>query len=264
MQVVNELGPLEQSNNRQAKNEAVDAIGYTAYSNFASENAYQRLVDENDCGKMAVSDAGVLIDLVSKLQNIHHSNYIRPLLLELEKLLKIKNTSLGVYNSKSKKISHIVGTNEKGLPPLIKSLSSDIAGSHVFHSKYGISMAFFEHKSQGDLFTSYIYFESKSRLLEGRQKQLLTFALPYLYAIARKLHYISKTYIDLNLTRREQEVMEWIKVGKDNWAISKILGISERTIKFHNCNICKKLGVNSKAEVICWYYQFVASLKTWR
>ena len=125
----------------------------------------RRLFKKNKCQKMTVGDASVLIDVVSNLQNIHHSNYILPLLLKFEKLLKIKNTSLGIYNSKSQKFSHIAGTSHKGFPRLIKKSLTDIAGTKVFYSKHGKSMALFEQQSQDDFFTSYIFFESNSGLL---------------------------------------------------------------------------------------------------
>ncbi|WP_447973005.1 LuxR family transcriptional regulator [Nitrospira sp. Kam-Ns4a] len=39
------------------------------------------------------------------------------------------------------------------------------------------------------------------------------------------------------LTKREREVLEWMKEGKTNWEIGRILGISERTVRFHVGNI---------------------------
>jgi DNA-binding CsgD family transcriptional regulator len=48
------------------------------------------------------------------------------------------------------------------------------------------------------------------------------------------------------LSNREREVLCWIKEGKTNWEISKILGVSESTIKFHIKNILAKLDATTR------------------
>ena len=53
-----------------------------------------------------------------------------------------------------------------------------------------------------------------------------------------------------SLTARESEVLGWIKAGKNNWEISEILDISERTVKFHVANLCRKLGANTRAHAV--------------
>ena len=52
------------------------------------------------------------------------------------------------------------------------------------------------------------------------------------------------------LTARESEVLGWIQAGKNNWEISQILHISERTVKFHVANLCRKLGANTRAHAV--------------
>ena len=44
------------------------------------------------------------------------------------------------------------------------------------------------------------------------------------------------------LTPREIECMKWVAVGKSNWEIGQVLGISEATAHFHVENAKKKLG----------------------
>ncbi|WP_163833152.1 helix-turn-helix transcriptional regulator [Spartinivicinus ruber] len=53
-----------------------------------------------------------------------------------------------------------------------------------------------------------------------------------------------------SLTKREQEILFWIIQGKSTWDISKILAISERTVKFHISNIFKKLDVVNRVQAI--------------
>ncbi len=52
------------------------------------------------------------------------------------------------------------------------------------------------------------------------------------------------------LTKREREVLEWMKEGKTNWEIGRILGISERTVRFHVGNILMKLQALSRAHAV--------------
>jgi DNA-binding CsgD family transcriptional regulator len=53
-----------------------------------------------------------------------------------------------------------------------------------------------------------------------------------------------------NLTNRELEVLKWAKDGKSYWETSIIMGISERTVKFHLCNIYRKLNVVNRSQAI--------------
>jgi DNA-binding CsgD family transcriptional regulator len=52
------------------------------------------------------------------------------------------------------------------------------------------------------------------------------------------------------LTRREAEVMEWLRQGKTSSEIAIILGCAGRTVDKHLANLYRKLGVNSQAAVI--------------
>lgn len=51
---------------------------------------------------------------------------------------------------------------------------------------------------------------------------------------------------DVELTKREKDVMYWTSQGKSAWDISIILSISENTVNFHLKNIMKKLDVTNK------------------
>lgn len=52
------------------------------------------------------------------------------------------------------------------------------------------------------------------------------------------------------LSAREQEVLIWIRDGKSSWEISMILGISERTVKFHTAAILNKLDAANRAHAV--------------
>jgi DNA-binding CsgD family transcriptional regulator len=52
------------------------------------------------------------------------------------------------------------------------------------------------------------------------------------------------------LSPREVTVLNWMKNGKTNWEIGKILGVSERTVRFHVESIFSKLGVTSRSQAV--------------
>ena len=52
------------------------------------------------------------------------------------------------------------------------------------------------------------------------------------------------------LSSREVTILNWMKNGKTNWEIGKILGVSERTIRFHVESIFAKLEVTSRSQAV--------------
>lgn len=60
----------------------------------------------------------------------------------------------------------------------------------------------------------------------------------------------SKANESINLTEREQEVLEAVARGERSKEIAAHLGISERTVKAHLAGIYNKLGVDSRAAAI--------------
>jgi LuxR family transcriptional regulator, quorum-sensing system regulator CviR len=52
------------------------------------------------------------------------------------------------------------------------------------------------------------------------------------------------------LTLRELTILNWVKNGKTNWEIAQIMGITERTIRFHVESIFSKLDVTSRSQAV--------------
>jgi DNA-binding CsgD family transcriptional regulator len=52
------------------------------------------------------------------------------------------------------------------------------------------------------------------------------------------------------LSKKEIEVLSWIKEGKSSWDISMILRISERTVNFHVNNIVTKLNAKNRTHAV--------------
>ncbi len=55
----------------------------------------------------------------------------------------------------------------------------------------------------------------------------------------------------VSLSPREWEVLGWLKLGKTSWDISRILGITERTVNYHVNNIIQKLGAANRLQAVC-------------
>ena len=60
--------------------------------------------------------------------------------------------------------------------------------------------------------------------------------------------FLKSTDSQHNLTPRESQVLAWICSGKTNWEISRIVKISENTVKNHVQNIYKKRGEKRRGE----------------
>lgn len=52
------------------------------------------------------------------------------------------------------------------------------------------------------------------------------------------------------LTEREAEIINWIASGKSDWEISRILGVSAKTVNFHVENVKRKYGVPTRVQAI--------------
>ncbi|MCP4619258.1 MAG: hypothetical protein GY844_22825 [Bradyrhizobium sp.] len=52
------------------------------------------------------------------------------------------------------------------------------------------------------------------------------------------------------LTPRELECMQWVALGKTDWEIAQVLGISAATVHFHVEGAKKKLGLSSRTETV--------------
>jgi DNA-binding NarL/FixJ family response regulator len=50
------------------------------------------------------------------------------------------------------------------------------------------------------------------------------------------------------LTARELEVLRLVAEGRTNQSVARALDVSEQTIKFHLCNVYRKLGVGNRTE----------------
>ncbi len=81
-----------------------------------------------------------------------------------------------------------------------------------------------------------------------RVSEILEYITPFFSNVYRKIN--GQELKPKVLTKREVEVLNWIKDGKGSWEISIILNCSKRTIDFHSENIIKKLNAKSRAQAV--------------
>ena len=81
-----------------------------------------------------------------------------------------------------------------------------------------------------------------------RSEEILALVIPHFHAALRRLASLPKKCTPLS--PKEIEVLKWVKEGKSTWDISMILGISERTVKFHVGNIMHKLDASTRTHAV--------------
>jgi DNA-binding response OmpR family regulator len=53
-----------------------------------------------------------------------------------------------------------------------------------------------------------------------------------------------------SMTARQKEIFEWVKLGKTNWEIAKIIGCSEENVKYHMKNILRLMGSYNRTQAV--------------
>jgi DNA-binding CsgD family transcriptional regulator len=83
-----------------------------------------------------------------------------------------------------------------------------------------------------------------------RNRLILDTLAPHLHQALSRVSSNRRAQPAATLSAREQEVLIWIREGKSSWEISMILGISERTAKFHTAAVLNKLGATNRAHAV--------------
>jgi DNA-binding CsgD family transcriptional regulator len=84
----------------------------------------------------------------------------------------------------------------------------------------------------------------------ARALTFLDMLAPHYHEAFRRATQRASLPVRTPLSRREKEVVRWLADGKNTWEISVILGISERTIKFHVGVILQKLNAVNRSHAV--------------
>lgn len=98
-----------------------------------------------------------------------------------------------------------------------------------------------------DKLTTLCSFSAPRADLDAHQLYLLKNLIPALHLSASGL---ARHGTAVPLSARELEVLKWAEGGKTVWELSRILGVSEATVKFRLGNIYRKLNVANRAHAI--------------
>ena len=114
-----------------------------------------------------------------------------------------------------------------------------------FGLKHGVASGISRGGSRASIFS----FSAGRDNFRPHHKDVLDIIVPHVH---QALIRVCETRCETGkpLSGRETEVLKWMKDGKTNWEISVILGISERTVKFHVQNITHKLNAVNKAHAV--------------
>lgn len=116
---------------------------------------------------------------------------------------------------------------------------------------------------RGNLECIYVFLSS-ANLSEQRYSRAARFFLPYIDHGLRRVELLplqvspreaailppDSSPDDSGLSAREQEIMDWVRIGKTNYEIGLILNISAFTVKNHLQRIFKKLDVSNRAQAV--------------
>lgn len=106
---------------------------------------------------------------------------------------------------------------------------------------------------------SFFLFACKADDANAAQARRIELLVPFLYGawVRTKISLIQKRGEDGShsanrdlLTRREQEVLQWVYLGKSNIEIGIILGISPLTVKNHVQEILRRLNVQNRTQAV--------------
>ncbi|MGF1680089.1 helix-turn-helix transcriptional regulator [Photobacterium minamisatsumaniensis] len=121
----------------------------------------------------------------------------------------------------------------------------------ITHPSYGKRLVIAGRQRQSEL--SMLMLSFGDRQPSDDEVNALFLLAPHLYLT---LNNISKPPVEANsrlnatITAREKELLHWLKIGKSNWEMGQVMGISERTVKYHLHNIYTKFGVSNRTHAV--------------
>lgn len=140
--------------------------------------------------------------------------------------------------------SEIVLMAKNKITPFIWA-SANIKNKEIQYlaEKYNIrnGVTFFMNIKSDRVILTLYFSENETQFIERykREKKDILFQILTIFE-----KYYTKN-IDYRLTAREDELINLLKVGKDYSEIAMIMGICERTVRFHIKNILEKMKVSS-------------------
>ncbi|MCX5717589.1 MAG: autoinducer binding domain-containing protein [Nitrospirae bacterium] len=106
--------------------------------------------------------------------------------------------------------------------------------------------------NRGSIFTV----SGNSIEFNNRTEMILELVVPHFHQVITRITEQQSRNDISPLSKREIEVLTWLRQGKSSWDISMILRISERTVNFHINNIKRKLDVVNRLQAVSVAVQY--------
>lgn len=122
-------------------------------------------------------------------------------------------------------------------------------------SEYGIccGLTIPIHDAHGSMAAVTFASDKRCRIFRNsiaRNRRVLQLMAMMLHAHIRQKLWHGYNRNGKRLSQREWQCLRWAAEGKSAWAIARILGISDATVRFHLANVRKKLDVSSVRQAI--------------
>jgi DNA-binding CsgD family transcriptional regulator len=105
--------------------------------------------------------------------------------------------------------------------------------------------------ARGECGSILCFASGEDRQFEPRVIEILEHLAPHMHlALVRAASRNEGYSLDVALSGREREVLNWLKDGKSSWDISVVLGVSERTVNFHVYNLLQKLDALNRPQAV--------------
>lgn len=203
-------------------------------------------------------NANTSSDIESALQSLSQSLSIEQAIIIIGKLdtAKTKLSNLSSFSYRKNELSEPIDDNYYEQSPLVRKamqvqspLSLDLSKLNVCpHTELEGHLLVDGSKPEKNK-VSLLMLDLGLIKPDHRHLDFLRYLTPHLLEAGKRIQQ-SKENLLIKLSHREREVLQWMCDGKSTWDISVILGISERTVKFHSANICKKLQANNRTHAI--------------
>ncbi|MDH4328789.1 MAG: LuxR family transcriptional regulator, partial [Nitrospira sp.] len=111
----------------------------------------------------------------------------------------------------------------------------------------GITTAQFDRKRGIATFFSFAGIDESGTM---RYQPLIEYLVPHFHRVLATTTTVPLSDETKGLSPREITVLLWMKEGKSNWEIAHIIGIRERTVRFHVESIFVKLNACSRTQAV--------------
>jgi DNA-binding CsgD family transcriptional regulator len=85
---------------------------------------------------------------------------------------------------------------------------------------------------------------------DPRERAAINILASYYGAVVRRLMAPTSLPSKVSLTPRQRECLQWVRAGKTDWEISRILSISEHTVQEHIEAARNRLGVKNRTQAV--------------